>query len=331
VALRFLVALGVGGEWAVASAMVAEVFPPKSRAWSGSIFHGSSVLGTFMGVAAGAFLVPNWGWQWAFAVGALPALLTLWIRWKLKEPATWVADHARRDHAHRAGRIGDLFAPGLWQRTLLGFSLAVVGLATFWGVHIYGKNFTRDRARTRMEQAAHLSASASPAEREAVWKAHNAEIKSHEMWGMFLTTIGGGAGLLAFGPLCEWLGRRKAFILFHLGGLVMGVLMFQTFRQWNDGLLGLLLALFGFWTVGMHAGYAIYFPELYPTRLRSLGSGFCFNFARLTTAVMLVVNGTLQKEGASMETAGSLLSLLFLVGAGIAWCGPETKGSTLES
>ena len=49
--------------------------------------------------------------------------------------------------------------------------------------------------------------------------------------------------------------------------------------------------IFGFLTLGMHAGYAIYFPELYPTRLRSSGAGFCFNFARSATAVMLLVNG----------------------------------------
>src|SRR4051812_44632585 len=81
VVLRFLVALGVGGEWAVASAMVAEVFPPRARAWSGAIFHGSSVFGTYLAIAAVEFIVnnkqldPAIGWRAGFAVGALPALL----------------------------------------------------------------------------------------------------------------------------------------------------------------------------------------------------------------------------------------------------------------
>ena len=94
VVLRFLVALGVGGEWAVASAMVAEVFPPRARAWSGAIFHGSSVFGTYLAVAAGAFIVnnPRPGLAAGFAIGALPALLTLWIRWQMREPDTWVKD-----------------------------------------------------------------------------------------------------------------------------------------------------------------------------------------------------------------------------------------------
>src|SRR5205823_6227330 len=93
---RFLVALGVVGEWAVASTLVAEVFPTRARAWSQSIFHSSSVFGTFLAIAAGTFLVANsglrfsltlfghdWqlaGWRLAFLLGVLPALLILWVR-----------------------------------------------------------------------------------------------------------------------------------------------------------------------------------------------------------------------------------------------------------
>ena len=329
--LRFFVALGVGGEWAVASAMVAEVFPPRARAWSGAIFHASSVLGTYLAVAAGVFIVndPRLGWRMAFAVGALPALLTLWIRWQLREPEAWTRERSQSGDHQAAGRIGDLFSSGIWPRTLLGFSLAVVGLATFWGVHIYGKDFVLRRAQAKFEQAEGLPPGAQQSARKAVWEQHETEIKNREMWGMFLTTTGGGLGLLAFGPLCEWLGRRKAFVLFHAGGLVMGVLLFQTYRDWSDAALYGLLVLFGFWTLGMHAGYAIYFPELFPTRLRSLGAGFCFNVARLTTAVMLVVNGLLQREGVTFEAAGTGLSLLFVFGAAIAWLGPETRGKEL--
>ena len=87
--LRFLVAMGVGGEWAVASSMVAEHFPTRARAWSGAIFHASSVFGTFLAVAVGEFIVanPQWGWRWAFGIGVVPALLTLWIRWQLRDRA----------------------------------------------------------------------------------------------------------------------------------------------------------------------------------------------------------------------------------------------------
>jgi MFS family permease len=328
VALRFIVALGVGGEWAVASAMVSEVFPPKARAWSGAIFHGSSVFGTYLAVAAGVFLVnnPAVGWRMAFLVGVFPALLTLWIRWGMKEPDTWVADPT-------AGRVRDLFSRELAGRTLVGFSLAMVGLATFWGVHIYGKDFASRRASTMIEQRTEevttlVGNVPSAADRD---KAKKQEIKRFEMWGMFVTTTGGGFGLLAFGPICEWLGRRRAFLLYHLGGLAMALMMFSTYRIWSDVTFVALLLGFGFWTLGMHAGYAIYFPELYPTRLRSLGCGFCFNCARVMTAVMLVVNGALREAGVSFEHAGMGLSALFLLGLVIVPFGPETKGAALAS
>jgi MFS family permease len=214
---------------------------------------------------------------------------------------------------------------------MLGFTLAVIGLATFWGVHIYGKDFALRRARQAYEREAGLAGDAVLTARQTVWEEHKSQIKSGEMIGMFLTTTGGGLGLLAFGPICEWMGRRKAFTLFHLGGLAFGVLLFQTYQQWSSPVFGVLLVLFGFWTLGMHAGYAIYFPELYPTRLRSLGSGFCFNFARFTTAVMLVVNGYLQQQHVSFESAGTFLSLLFLAGVVVIPFGPETKGTTLAS
>ena len=104
VVLRFFVAMGVGGEWAVASAMVAEVMPNRSRAVMSSIFHASSVFGTLLAAAAGLFVVGNpalgdAAWRWGFAIGVIPAVLTLWIRWKLREPDQWIKARKRAAEA----------------------------------------------------------------------------------------------------------------------------------------------------------------------------------------------------------------------------------------
>jgi hypothetical protein len=148
------------------------------------------------------------------------------------------------------------------------------------------------------------------------------------MLGMFLVTTGGGAGLLAFGPICQRLGRRAAFLLFHLGGLASALALFQLIR----GELALLLALpvFGFLTLGMHAGYAIYFPELYPTRLRATGAGFCFNGGRLLAAPVLGLVAWLRNQaGYSLNDAASMMSLLFLAGIVAIAFAPETRGQEL--
>ncbi|HUG92705.1 MAG TPA: MFS transporter, partial [Planctomycetaceae bacterium] len=164
---RFLVAMGVGGEWAVASTLVAEVFPKRARAWSLGIFHASSVFGTYLAILAGVFIVgnpdfarwvharlagwlgetmdPSLPWRLGFLVGVLPALLIIWIRRSLREPETWqqARTTAVDDLSRKLGSFGELFAPGLRRNTLIGFGLAAVGMATFWGAHIYGKDLMR--------------------------------------------------------------------------------------------------------------------------------------------------------------------------------------------
>lgn len=331
VGFRFLVAMGVGGEWAVAAALVAEAFPKRARAWSLAIFHASSVFGTWLAVAVGAFIVagrefqiPFGGlgsvasWRVGFAVGAVPALLILVIRWKLRgETEAW--SRSRASSPDRAGRALELFRPGLRRRTLVGVSLAAIGLSTFWGVHIYGKDLLRAEMESRVA-AEDLSGVASD---DAF-----ARVKRWEMLGMLLASTGGGAGLLAFGAFAESIGRRRAFVLYHLVGLAAALALFQ----WVSGPVALLIALpvFGFFTLGMHAGYAVYFPELFPTRVRSTGAGLCFNFARIVAAPVLFLSGWLQRDGGmSLRGSASLLSLLFLLGAAVIAAGPETKGTDL--
>ena len=82
--LRFFVAIGVGGEWAVAAALVAEVFPTKARAHASGIFHATSVLGTWLAAIAG--IVVGAHWRYAYLAGVIPAVLILWVRAKVKEP-----------------------------------------------------------------------------------------------------------------------------------------------------------------------------------------------------------------------------------------------------
>jgi MFS family permease len=323
--LRFLVGMGVGGEWAVAAAAVAEVFPPRARTAASGIFHASSVLGTYLAVAAG-FLVlaldPARGWMYGFLLGLAPALLVLWVRASMREPESW---QAARQHAaqagHRLGHFTDLFRdPTLRRHTLIATTLAVVGLATFWGTHA--------RARSVMERAESIAQEQLP---QAERNPRAAE--QFGLYGMLLATTGGGVGLLSFAPVSQRLGRRGAFLLFHIGGFV-AVAVTVALADSVTALL-LLLPVFGFFTLGMHAGYAIYFPELFPTRLRGTGAGFCFNVARIVAGPVLLgfvwLQTRLQGEvaGSGLLRAMLVLSCLFLVGAVLVLFAPETRGRPL--
>jgi MFS family permease len=332
VVFRFLVAMGVGGEWAVASAMVAEVMSARSRPVMSSIFHASSVLGTLLAVTAGAYVVgnPALGWRWGFAIGVFPALLTLWVRWKLREPNQWQAARQRASagSTQPMGRVLDLLKWEHLRNTIVGVTLATIGLVTFWGVHIYGKDALLRRAQQSALKTEGVTADSTPATKAAALTAHRREIKRAEMLSMALNTTGGGLGLLLFGAISNRLGRKGAFVFYHAGGFIAALLLFKVLipSQLPTFWLGAALPIFGFLTLGMHAGYAVYFPELYPTRLRGTGAGFCFNMGRLGTAGAMILAAQLLWKP---QEAALFLSPLFALGIIVALLARETRGEQL--
>lgn len=353
VLLRFLVAMGVGGEWAVASAMVAEVMPTRSRPVMSSIFHASSVFGTLLAVTTIYFLIGNAsfnsmlaeagfeGWRVGFAIGVLPALLTVWIRWKLREPDSWqrAKDRAADDPTQARGRIKELFFAQNRRATIVGVSLAAIGLVTFWGIHIYGKNALLGSAEADVLEQAGLNpieADASVEEKntyenakDKILKDNKPQIKRAELLGMTLNTIGGGLGLLMFGWISSKLGRRGAFVFYQViaFGMVLLLFLYLIPNKASPAVLTFTVPIFGFFTLGMHAGYAVYFPELYPTRLRGTGTGFCFNMGRLGAAAVFFILVPLLELSPARQVLW--LSPLYLVGAVVVLFGKETRGEEL--
>ena len=356
VVLRFLVAMGVGGEWAVASAMVAEVMPTRSRAVMGSIFHASSVFGTLLAAGTIAMLIGNQElnaqiaeagydpWRIGFAIGVLPALLTVWIRWKLREPDSWVRaqERAKTESDQQPGRIQELFQGPQLRATVVGVLLATIGLVTFWGIHIYGKNALLRRAQADVLAEANVTPPApgaakqeqdafKAAKTEVLGTADNkARVKRAEMLSMVLNTIGGGLGLVLFGWISNMLGRKGAFVFYHVIAFAMVLLMFLVLipnTEISPWILAAVLPIFGFFTLGMHAGYAVYFPELYPTRLRGTGAGFCFNVGRLGTAAAFLIFGLWIQI--APETQALYFAPLYVLGAVVVLFGRETRGTEL--
>jgi MFS family permease len=307
--LRFLVALGVGGEWAVAAALVAEVFPPRARARAGGIFHGTSVAGVWLAAAAGLMVGSNW--RYAYLIGVIPALLVLWVRARIKEPERW--QHAAETESpgaapQKLGSFRDLFGDRTWAtRAIFGVLLAAVGLATFWGVVVAGQ----DRARELLV-------------RSGVDRAVAGE-RAKIAYG-YVQVMGMLACFLAFGPVAERIGRRATFLILHLGAVaIVPITCYLPQTYWQ---LLLILPVFGFFTGGMHAGYAIYFPELFPDRLRATGTGICFNGGRFIAAPLLFLSGSI-KSSMDLRLAITMLAALYLLGAVLLLFLPETKGKPL--
>jgi hypothetical protein len=124
------------------------------------------------------------------------------------------------------------------------------------------------------------------------------------------------------------MGRKGAFVLYHVLAFAMVLMLYQVLIPWNASTLwlSLTLPLFGFFTLGMHAGYAVYFPELFPTRLRSTGAGICFNMGRIATALAFLVFGYYP---VNPEKKAMLLAPLYLLGILVVLFARETRGEEL--
>lgn len=301
--LRFLVAVGTGGEWSVAAAMVAEVFPIRARAQAGSIFHATSILGTWLAALAG--LLVGSEWRYAYLLGVLPALLVLAVRAAIKGPQDFPRSAATQAVS---GGFRELWTDRRWRRrAILGLLFAAIGLGTFWAVTIAGQDLAREL----------LIRNGTP-ETEARETAKFA-------YGIVQAT-GGGLGLLAFGPLSARWGRRRTFIGMQIAALVIvPITCFAPTEYWQ---LLILLPIFGFFTLGIHAGFAVYFPELFPTRLRATAAGICFNGGRLVSAFVLVFSGWLKSQ-MDLRVAVTSLSSLFVIGIMLVCLLPETQGEPL--
>lgn len=309
-ALRFLVAMGVGGEWAVAAALIAEVVPKHARAHMAGFFHSTSIIGTILAAWVGLAVGENW--RLAFLIGVLPSLLVLWVRARVEEPEAWHA--AKRKAAAGTGAalgsFRDLLGNPRWaRRAIFGMLLAAVGLGTFWAVTVAGQDLAKDFLVRHGVAAAEANSRAKFA------------------YGN-VQALGSGLGMLAFGPLAVRFGRRRTFVVYHLAALA--VVPLTCFAPTSYGMLLALLPLYGFCTIGIHAGYAVYFPELFPNHLRSTGTGFCFNGGRLLASTMLLFSGWLKAlPGMELRTAITMMSALFLLGLVLIAFLPETKDQPL--
>lgn len=265
-------------------------------------------MAVLAGLAAGS------QWRYAYLVGVVPALLVVWVRASVREPEKWqaTADKAKAspDKRSQLGSFASLLRTKPWnQRALLGLALAAVGLGTFWAVTVAGQDLAREQLL-----------------RDGV-SAEQAAERAKFAYG-FVQATGGGLGMLAFGPISSRFGRRRTFVAFHvLAMLVVPITCFvpQTYEQ-----LLLLLPAYGFFTLAMHAGYAIYFPELFPTHLRATGASFCFNGGRVVAVPVLLLSGQLKALGGiDLRWAVSSLAGLFLFGAVLMLFLPETNRAEL--
>lgn len=305
---RFVTALGIGGEWAAGAAIVAETWPESKRGKAAGILQSAWAAGFFLAAFANLLLKAQ-GWRVLFLVGVIPAFVALLVRWWVKEPERWVqAQHRDPAAAGTAWQsLAELFDPPFRRATWVGSTLAFVAVFGLWGATNWAPTLIRGMPDLKTLDAGAVAESISYA----------------------IMALNGGAlcGYLGFGPLADRFGRRPIFGLMCAGSLIMLPLTYLLPHTYGQVLL--LLPVLGFFNNGIFSGFPIYLPELYPTRLRATGAGFCFNAGRVLASASPFVTGSLVSAMGSFNQAASLIAIIYLLGLCVLPFAPETKGQPL--
>jgi MFS family permease len=308
---RFLTGLGVGGEFAAGVTLVAEVMPASARAHALGLLQSFGAVGNIIGSLL-SFVVLPLGWRWMFVVGVLPALLVAAVFRKIAEPEAWRRARAMESREAQKGGLSDLFLHPRWRRnTLVGLTLAISGVVGLWGVSLWIPELIR----------------------EALINASPESKSRYVSLGALLQDTGAFFGIYAFTLLTARIGRRPAFAISFIAALAATVLTFSSLHEPAQILW--MIPLLGFATMLVIGGYAIYLPELYPTRLRSSGVGFTYNAGRIIAALgpFLLGSLTMAFQNAGMRSpfraAAISLSSVYLIGVVAIVFAPETRGQPL--
>jgi MFS family permease len=327
-AYRFITGLGVGGVFGLAVALCADSLPDSSRPSALGLLQALSAVGNIIaGVTAVilGYLGSEGAWRSLFWLGAVPALVCVFFQFKMKEPEKWVAARAQgRITGARFGSYASLFGEARWRKpALFGMLLCVAGVVGLWGIGFFSPelvNYVIGKA---------LAARNVPA----------AQIPGKRLLWVGLTMIvqnsGSFLGMLAFTRLAHNYGRKKIFALSAVCAYVSTVVTFKFLTEpWQ---IFVLCPLMGFFQLSLFAGFAIYLPELFPLRLRSTGTSFCYNVGRFVAASGPFTLGVLQLhlapatappevKMAAFRSACCWVSLIYLLALFALPFLPETKG-----
>jgi MFS family permease len=305
---RFLTALGIGGEWAAGATLVSEVWPEHKRAKAAGLLQSAWAVGFFLAALCN-LVIRAQGWRALFVVGAFPAAVSLLVFWRVEEPERWVRVHQALQGGQREARprLIEVFRGDLARHTLVGSTLAFVAVFGLWGATNWTPMLVSSMPDVQGFSAEDLAARVS--------------------YAMMALNAGAIWGYLGFGPLAERLGRRPVFALMCLGSLIMLPVTFLVPRDYPQLLL--LLPVLGFFNNGIFSGFPIYLPELYPTRLRATGAGFCFNAGRVLASAGPLVTGSLVAMFGTVGRAVSAIALIYVVGLLVLLVAPETRGRPL--
>jgi len=388
VVIRFVAALGMGGEWSLGVALVMEVWKGQSRAMLAGLIGAAANVGYLLvgllGLSLGALrgwltaqgLSESWvEWRLLMVCGALPALLTFFIRLWVPESESWENE---RDKGKTTGwhsidllsvLAGVLVCAGLlafWLNVENGparivalvIAVVLVSVCYLYPIHRYLERSNEDVAtRWGIIQTMLLGALLSGIPLLATWgavqwaplwanqlgekvvkaidPADTAAVKSakdatrpYAQYAQMSSALGATIGCVVGAAFAGWAGRRIAYVLLCVTSL--GAVWWFYLGNTEFGAMFLVSLFFtGFFSAAFYGWLPLYLPELFPTRIRATGQGFCFNFGRILAAVGVLQVPVLMGSPPNYPQACSTLALIYVLGVLVIWLAPETRGRAL--
>jgi MFS family permease len=295
---RFLLGLGMGGEWNSGVTLVAETWPTAWRGRAMSIVQSSWAIGYALAAAAAGFLLPRTNWRWVFFIGVLPALVTLWIQREVPEPDIW-REHVRKGPPSREmkAELWGSATPHLVALLLMN----TFGMFAWWGLFTW--------------IPAYLALPSAQGGRD------------FQMFGVssflvILNLVGMFPGYLLFGIIADRFGRKRSTMLY----LILAALAVPLFAMAREpGLILLTASISAFFGTGFFTGSGVLGSELFPTPIRATALGLSYNTARGLSAFAPFVIGAIgQMHG--LVWGFLACSIAFAAAAvSAAWI-PETRG-----
>ena len=325
--LRFIAALGMGGEWSLGVALVMEIWPSRSRPLLAGLIGAASNVGfllialvgiamaQFVGAAADALRamglseagVTKWigadqsAWRLLMLVGATPAILTVFVRMFVPESRRW--QHAAQSAP--PARVRDIFAPGIARKTVLATCLGGIALMGTWASIQWVPPWANKMA------------------------AGTADAQVAASYAQICSAIGAIIGTIVAAFCAEWFSRRLCYFALSLSSLLVCGYLFRAEMHFDAAFL-FFVGVAGCVTASFYGWLPLYLPELFPTRIRATGQGFAFNFGRVIAAAgALGSGGLLNYFGEDYARMCSIISLIYLAGMVLIWFCPETKGQPL--
>jgi MFS family permease len=298
--LRALLGLGMGGVWAAGASLVSETWPSNLRGRVLGFMQSAWAIGFAAAAIVNAFVGPRFGWRAVFFVGVLPALFTIWVQRRVKEPELW---RASANAPASQARFSDMFRGNMLKITAVVTFMNACALFGWWGLNGWIPAYLR---LSRAEGGVGLGTATMS-------------------WFIVAMQVGMWLGYVSFGYISDSFGRKRVYVAYLLAASVL--LPLYGFVKWPTALLllGPLVAFFG---TGYFSGFGAVTAELYPTSIRASAQGFTYNFGRIASAAAPFTVGSLATSS-GFGIAFLVSGAAFLLGA-ISWVGiPETGGREL--